>query len=609
MLKNMARRIWFVSLIFASTVAVADYDTTTLDSMIIYGESETIPKSMNNRLDRETFQADEMPDLNSVLRSQSGIMVNQGSGQMASNLNLRGAGGQGMVTLDGVPLFSDFVGVYSLQRYPLDVFESITVTRGFSGDSQNSRTLGGAIHLQTRRMQEKDNFLHLEGGSYDTLRSAVGSGLNTSIGDFSAVVGRNDVFSGISEAANGVERDNFGMTHASGNWLKTFNQGSVDASFYFVHSNQGIDGPGLLPNHTFGWVDDKQGTLSDETWVGQLHSQYDVTPSWKTGLQVGFTQDSQNMQTTLIKPFSITNQLFMVDWKNNHFFQLDENKASFVWGVNTQHQNTLNVPSSQTVISPNLHAEMVTGDWKWNANTRFDFIDDYGNHPTFSLGLSRSLSKNMSAWVNGGIGYRQPGVSELMHPIYGNKNLKGEHSTGGEIGWHWQHNSDTELNVSGYYQHYQQMINMQFDPSVGTVRAGNLNAADIWGTEAQLQHHWTNFWKSGLNYSFMSAKNSRTSLRVASLPEHQSVFWNELKLLHPLLFRVEITFHDGYWFDGGNNFPANQAMRVNTQLKYQLTSKTDFYLRGENITDNRTPEVNNFNFNGAAVYVGVHTGF
>jgi len=32
-------------------------------------------------------------------------------------------------------------------------------------------------------------------------------------------------------------------------------------------------------------------------------------------------------------------------------------------------------------------------------------------------------------------------------------------------------------------------------------------------------------------------------------------------------------------------------------------------LRGENITDERTPELNDFNFNGAAFYLGLRTGF
>jgi outer membrane cobalamin receptor len=245
-----------------------------------------------------------------VLRQEPSVTLNQGSAQMASNLSFRGAGGQGMLTLDGVPLFSDFVGVYSLQRYSINELDRVTVSRSFDGNFSGSRTLGGAIHLKTRQLQETDNFLHFEGGSYDTLRESAGGGLTSKLGNFSAIVGRSDVFNGISEAKIGSERDEFEMNHASGKWNKNFEKGELDASLYFVKSKQDIDGPGLLPDKTFGWVDDTQGKLSDETWVTQLHGQYDLSSNWNTSLQLGFTQDQQKMKTTLIKPFSITNQLF-----------------------------------------------------------------------------------------------------------------------------------------------------------------------------------------------------------------------------------------------------------------------------------------------------------
>ena len=67
------------------------------------------------------------------------------------------------------------------------------------------------------------------------------------------------------------------------------------------------------------------------------------------------------MVTTYVQPFSISNQLFMLDWKNTHQLQLNnenKNKATLVWGVNTQHQQTLNMPSAQTVISPNVHGDV-----------------------------------------------------------------------------------------------------------------------------------------------------------------------------------------------------------------------------------------------------------
>jgi outer membrane cobalamin receptor len=443
------------------------------------------------------------------------------------------------------------------------------------------------------------------------LRESAGAGFTSELGNFSAIVGRSDVFNGVSESKYGTERDEYEMNHASGKWSKNFDKGKLDASLYFVKSKQDIDEPGLLPDKkSFGWVDDTQGKLSDETWVAQLHGQYDLSSNWNTSLQLGFTQDGKKMKTTAIKPFSITNQLFMADWKNTHPLALSKNvNASIVWGVNAQHQQTLNIPSSQTIISPNVHGELVLDKWKFDADTRFDQNDTYGNHQVFSIGVNRSLSQTTNVWAKGGTGYRQPGVSELMHPIYGNKTLQGESSRGGEMGVRWNPFFESEISISGYYQNYQQMILFLFDPTIGTVRAGNLPEANVFGVEFQSQHRWSDFWKSGLNYGYMSAKNAENHLYVPNLPEHQGVFWNELQLLQHLKMRVDLTFHDAYFFNGSNTKRADAAPRVNALLKYQLTPKTDVYLRGENIANNRTIEINDFSVNGAAVYFGLQTGF
>jgi vitamin B12 transporter len=606
-------------LLCLSADAIAASDTVSLTPMTVYDDRaypELIEQPrMRNQLNRDTLQAGEMADLNGVLRSQSGLMLNQGSSQMTTGISMRGAGsgGQGLITLDGVPLFANFAGFYSLSHYALDALDRVTVTRGAGGERHGSRALGGAIHLQTRQLQQKDSFLRIEGGSYDTVRGAVGSGLTTEAGDFSTVVGRSDIFNGISQAQNGTERDDFGMTHASGNWSKAFNRSSLNASLYFVRSDEDIDGPGLvLPRRTIGWIDDKRGSFSDETWVAQLSGQYDLASYWNSSLQFGFTQDQQRMATTAIKPFSLTSQLFMLDWKNTHRLALSTNnrdQALLVWGVNTQQQHVVNLPVTQTVVSPNARAELITGAWQWSADARSDHGDTYGDHQVFSLGVNRPFAQNMSLWANGGTGYRQPGVSELMHPVFGNPALKAESNAGGEIGWRWHPLTESEVRISGYYQNYRQMITMQLDTKTGISRAGNLQEVDVWGAEMQSQHRWTSAWESGLNYSFMETQNPVTHLRVPARPEHQGVFWNEVRLFHPLTLRVELNVHSGFWMDVDNRFRAHSAPRINTSLKYQLTAKTELYLRGENITDERTPEIYDFNFNGAAFYLGLRTGF
>ncbi|MEN9756014.1 MAG: hypothetical protein RL755_201 [Pseudomonadota bacterium] len=609
-------KIIFCSLLYTAS-AVADSDvnsgTDLLPTMTISSQ-EVNAEHLKSELTRSDWQSAEMPDLNNVLKNEAGITINQGSGQTTTAMTIRGAGGngQGMVTLDGVPLFGNFAGMFSLSHYPLDAFDQVTVTRGGELNQGGSRTLGGAVHLKTRRMQVDDTFLHLEGGSYDTVREAVGSGVTTQAGNFSGVVGRSDVLDGINQSQNGKEGDNFGMTHASGNWFKDFGRGRLDASLYFVRSDEDIDGPGLVRKRlAIGWVDDKRGRLSDETWVSQLHGEYDVSPMWKSSLQFGFTQDRQKMVTTYVKPFSISNQLFMLDWKNTHQLQLNnenKNKATLVWGVNTQHQQTLNMPSAQTVISPNVHGDVTLGKWKWTADGRFDQGDVYGDHNVFSLGVNREIIQNVTIFANGGTGYRQPSVSELMNPLFGNKNLKGESNAGGEIGVSWHPLPDSEIKVTGYHQNYNQMIVLMSGKN-GVLRGENIPEVEIWGADMQARHRWTSIWETGVNYGYMDAMNSLTHLQVSSRPSQQGSFWNEIQLAQPLKLRVDLNVYGDYWFDAANTLKASSAARLNALLKYQLTKKTELYVRGENMTDNRSSRLLDFNYNGAAVYAGFRTGF
>ena len=609
------RKILFLLICLpAHVMAQAQSESVTLFSPMVV-QSEIVDTTANSQtsITRDALELAQMPDISNVLRSQAGIAINQGSGQMMSSISLRGSGGagQGLITLDGVPLFGNFAGLYSLSHYSLDALDYISLTRGAGGDRHGSRTLGGTIHLQTRQFQHDDTFLRFEGGSYDTVRGAVGQGVRTQWGNFSAVAGHSDVFSGLSQAKNGRERDNFDMTHASGNWVKTWANGSLNASLYFVRSDEDMDGPGRVGNK-IQWVDDKLGRLSDETWVTQVRGEYDLNTYWNTSLQAGFTQDRQNMMTTRIKPFAISNQLMMLDWKNTHHLFLDKqssNQAQLIWGVNTQHQQNLNFTAQQTVISPNVRGELALNDWKWVSEGRFDMGWPYGDHSVFSFGVERVFAADFQAYANGGTGFRQPAVSELMHPVFGNKNLQGERSAGGEIGLRWKVSPSTNITVNGYYQKYHNMITLQLDSTTGAIRAENVQEADVFGAELQTQHQWNADWESGFTYHYLSAVNPITHLEIANRPAHQGGLWGQLHILPPLTWRMELNIHDGFWFDAKNSLRANVAPRINTLIKYDLTPQTQLYLRGENITNNQTPEINDFNFYGACVYVGFRSNF
>lgn len=574
-------------------------------------------------LDREQIEETGKADLTVALRGLNGVATTQTNASSNSGLLLRGAsGGVGMVTLDGVPLFNAFAGFFPLSHFPLDLLDSVDVRQGFAGQTMASRTLGGSIQLTSRKLAANNRFLHSEGGSYGTLRNHLGAGFHNQLGDWTIAAGRTDIFEGVSQAGpqnGGNERDNFQMTNGLLNWNKEFSQGVLESSVYFVRTHDQYDGPGLLPGRKIGWKDDPNGLVNNETWVAQTHGSYQISKHWETDLRIGFTQDRATGQIGNIigRRFSmdLTNQLWLAHWENKHRFELNrsETNLNLTWGVDAQQQhadssqNPYNIDSGgHTVASPLVRLEWNQGDWLASSEMRLDHYDLYGSHTVFDIGAGWRLHPDMLLWAKGGTGYRAPGVNERLHPLFGSPDLQPEHSKGGEIGWRWQTSRQTLLSLSGYFQAYDNLIVLQQSAATGVIKTSNYPEAEVWGAELQMRHAWNDYWRSGLNYSFLNAQNPKNHLSLAVRPEHQGLFWTEWQVAEPVKFRIDLTFRDGYWTDPLNTQRIDPAPRLNAQIDYQASKKVRLYVRGENINDEREPDLVGFNFVGAAVYTGIN---
>ena len=576
-------------------------------------------------LNREALDAGNRSDLNGALRALPGLNISQSNASTTTGLTLRGAsGGLGLVTLDGVPLFNSFNGYFPLSHYPLDLFDRVEVSRGSGQLSAGSRTLGGSINLSSRDMEHQQAFIHTEGGSYGTLRTNLGGGLHNDWGHWTVAAGRGDIFEGLNQASprNGAtERDNFQMTNGLLHWNRDFRRGSMDSSVYFVRSREGMDGPGLLPTGLPGWMDDPNGLLIQETWVAQNHASYQLNDHWSTALRMGYTQDRQSGEVGTIPrvrfPMNLTSQLWLGHWENNHDWTLGhdtQQELRLVWGVDAQQQhgeNQMIAPSmdnmiTNTVISPLARIELEWQDWLASTDMRVDHNDQYGDHTVFSARSGWRLTPGMLLWAKGGTGYRAPAVNERLHPMFGDPNILPETSVGGEIGWRWQANPKDELSVTSYFQHYRNLIVLQRNAITAVTKAGNISQADVWSVELQASHQWNDAWRSGLSYTFMDARNPQNGHQIPWRPEHQGQFWSEWRILQPISLRVDLTFRDGYWVDGDNTLSINPAPHLNININYQVNPKLRVYLRGENINDDRTADLYEFNYVGAAVYGGAH---
>ena len=69
--------------------------------------------------------------------------------------------------------------------------------------------------------------------------------------------------------------------------------------------------------------------------------------------------------------------------------------------------------------------------------------------------------------------------------------------------------------------------------------------------------------------------------------------------------RVGVVYRGSHFDDSEELFSAGDAVYLNAQASYQISPALQAYLRGENLTDDRTPEVFSFGARGAAVFAGV----
>ena len=122
-------------------------------------------------------------------------------------LNIRGASGQGVVTLDDLPLLQSVPGFLNLDTLPSEAIQKAEIERGPSAAYHSFQALGGAIRLYTLDRQDTGGKLSVEGGSFGILRETLQSGLTGKLGRMTVTLSRADAFDGahLANSANNPE--------------------------------------------------------------------------------------------------------------------------------------------------------------------------------------------------------------------------------------------------------------------------------------------------------------------------------------------------------------------------------------------------------------------
>jgi len=549
-----------------------------------------------------------------VIQGLPGLSLNKGGGYGHPTIMLmRGAGGQGVVTLDDIPLLPSLPGLQNLDTLPTEAIESAELVRGPGAIYHPFQTLGGTVRLYTQDREETGARLSVEGGSFGILRETLQGALAGSPGRMTVTLSRGDAFDGshLASSADNPERDPFKFTQGLMRFSSDISSRvNWQGSMLYRQSRVGSDTLGLDKNLRVAFKDDSQSFGRGETWLAQNSLNVKLTPNWSSHLQLGYTQLTNTVQAGLLYS-SLANRMYLATLRNQH--TLIDNEARKLrwqlnWGAQARHEQgesrTRGFNEERTMEAAFLGTEAQYRAVSGEAGVRVEHFDRFGDHPLFKTAAAWHLSPGLTLRASGGTGYRIPAYTELLSLFFGNPQLQPERSSSGDLGVEWYPVRHMHITANGYYNRYDNLITQAYSPQRGLITI-NMPDADVAGMELSTQYAWTRYLDTGLSYTYSNSRDLQSGRRLPLRPPHIARIWGQQKFAGlPITLWVEGIIRSASWNDTANTIALGQSLQLNASIRYAVTKQFEVYLRGENLTNNRTTQFYSTDMPGVAVYGG-----
>ncbi|MGZ8136438.1 MAG: hypothetical protein ACXW1W_04960, partial [Methylococcaceae bacterium] len=113
-----------------------------------------------------------------------------------------------------------------------------------------------------------------------------------------------------------------------------------------------------------------------------------------------------------------------------------------------------------------------------------------------------------------------------------------------------------------------------------------------------------------VSYTYNDSRDLNNDQSLPIRPDHNARIWGQQKLQQlPITLWAEALIRSSTWSDTAHTVSLGESVQVNASIRYALASKAELYLRGENLTDNRTPQFFSADMPGIAVYGGIKLEF
>jgi vitamin B12 transporter len=244
---------------------------------------------------------------------------------------------------------------------------------------------------------------------------------------------------------------------------------------------------------------------------------------------------------------------------------------------------------------------------------RYDHNDIFGSKVTYRVAPAYFISSSGTK-IKGtyGTGFKSPSLFYLFDPVYGNKDLKPEESTGWDIGVEqYFYNAGVMAGVTFFRMDFSEMFG--FDPM--TFKTVNIYKASSEGVELYMTAEPVRDLRIKSNYTFTQVKDKSDGSGSSVLfrrPKHKAVFTADYNFAGNAGAGVELIYtgerSDNYYpdfFSPAQRVTLTVYTLLNVTASYRVWNKIVVYTRLENILNEKYEEIYGFGVPGFSVFGGV----
>lgn len=553
-----------------------------------------------------------------ALRSVPGVEIQRSGGLgKTTAIKIRGAGpAQVVVLVDGMRVSSPTLGTADLSELSLDVIDRIEIVRGPQSTLYGADAIGGVVNIITRKGAGRPSAtLAVEGGSYDTFRESLA--VQGAVGGFNAALSssRYDTRGRLTTFDN----DDSDLTSLAGRIGYDFPwKGELSLSGRYSKLNLDLPASRTIPPPT---QLDPNAQSQTDTGLYNLAYRQPVLPWWDLRARWGEWWNSSGFQNP--PPPGATTTISQINTRRQ--------EAELINRFDIGGWNTLTVGGEhrvehgenrrilrQSITTVGVFAEdqvrlfdrlFLGGGLRWEDNDQFG--TELTPRASAAFVLKETGTKLRGAW---GEGFRAPTLNDLFFPAFGNTDLKPERSESWEVGVEqrvWQER--VRAGATWFENHFRDLIQFVFDPTVARFRPLNVGRAVTRGLETSLELDPLDWLLVYGNYTFTDTEDLETGLPLRRFARHR---WNTGLRLTPvtrlsLFAQAHVVSSQLETADirnpGYHRVDVGGTWRV--LERFGVMDRVELTLRIENLTDNRYTEVFGFPALGFNALAGLRITF